>query len=397
MAKSSDMPFEKSKQLSGAKSDAKSDAQPTGAAGGDGARNPIQHTATAEADNFVLPFHTVASNMMGRVVRLGAVADTILSRHTHPHAVSELLGQALALTAMLGSNLKFDGNLTVQTQTDGAVNLLVASYESPGRLRGYAGVTQEKLAALLSLEGEQDATIDPQALIGNGHLALTIDPGEGMERYQGIVALEGGDLATAAHGYFQQSEQLPTFVRLAVARIYEPTTDTTSDDAQHGTSSQGSVSVSAEDGWHWRVGGLIVQYVSPIGGKASEPIGGNASEDMSQQREMPLLGVDDEDWRRVEMLAATVEDHELLDPTLSPDRLLYRLFHEEGVRVFPRLPVEEFCRCSEERISSFLQTFTDQDKSDLLDEAGHITVQCEFCSSAYRFDPKTLAPIKDHA
>jgi molecular chaperone Hsp33 len=321
-------------------------------------------------DDFVLPFTTVKSRMTGRIVRLGAVADTILARHDQPAPVSELLGQALALTAMLGSNLKFNGGLTVQSHTDGIVNMFVANYETPGRLRGYAGFDHEQFRLL---QQEVDSDLDPALMIGHGHLALTIDPGEGMERYQGIVALEGGGLAAAAHTYFRQSEQLPTFVRLAVARQFIPGTVR----GAHGAPT-----------WQWRAGGLIVQHVSPVGGKprAKEELAGDDTE-------LGLFGEDDDNWRRVEMLASTVEDHELLDPMLSPERLLYRLFHEEGVRVTPAEKLEEFCRCSIERVATFLKTFAKDDISELRDVDGNITITCEFCSTDYRFDPATGEPL----
>lgn len=315
-------------------------------------------------DDFVLPFNTVKSGMMGRVVRLGSVVNTILSRHDHPDAVSELLGQALALTAMLGSSLKFEGDLTVQSQTDGPISIFVANFQSPGRLRGYAGFDSARLDEMLR-QGEQAA--GPSALMGQGHLALTIDPGEDMERYQGIVALEHGGLAEAAHTYFRQSEQLPTFIRLAVARQHVPAAE------------------GGQLGWQWRAGGLIVQHVSPVGGKPREQD--------DEDTDAGLFGEDDDHWRRVEMLASTVEDHELLDPTLSPERLLYRLFHEEGVRVTPGVPLEDYCRCSRDRVAAFLKTFAKDDISDLRDDEGNLTITCEFCSTAYRFDPVTGKPL----
>lgn len=308
-------------------------------------------------DDFVLPFNTVKSGMMGRIVRLGDVADTILGRHDHPEAVSELLGQAIALTAMLGASLKFEGALTVQSSTDGPVGMFVVGYETPGRLRAYASFDADRVAAYAT--SEAPAAAAEASLLGTGHLALTIDPGARMDRYQGIVALEHGGLAEAAHSYFRQSEQLPTFVRLAVARHRLPGSE------------------GGGDGWHWRAGGIIVQHVSPEGGKPPlEDEAGNL-----------LMGEDDDHWRRVAMLAATVEDHELLDPTLSPERLLYRLFHEEGVRVAAPTPLEVYCRCSRDRVASFLKTFEDDNISDLQDADGNVTVTCEFCNTAYRFDP----------
>jgi len=321
--------------------------------------------ATAElVDDFVLPFTTVNSGMVGRVVRLGTVANTILGRHDHPERVSEALGQALALTAMLGSALKFTGNLILQTQTDGPLSMLVASYESPGRLRGYAGFNPEELNTLDKLQDK--AT--PLQLTGRGQLALTIDPGKSMERYQGIVSMDEGGLTEAALNYFRQSEQLPTFVRLAVARH------------RVGTPTAESEGGAPAEGWQWRAGGILIQHVSPIGGKPRDLADG-------REIEGSIIGEADDDWRRVEMLASTVEDHELLDPTLSAERLLYRLFHEEGVRVTPGIPLDEYCRCSRDRVASFLQTFKGDNISDLRDAEGKVTITCEFCSTSYQFDP----------
>lgn len=313
-------------------------------------------TPTTEilGDDYVLPFSTDKSRALGRLVRLGPLADEILKRHDYPEAVSELLGQALALTGMLGSTLKFDGNLILQSQTDGPIGLLVANFEAPGKLRGYA-----------SFDAERRAEIDAQsrhhgALLGNGHLALTIDPGGYMDRYQGIVSLKGQDLSAAANTYFRQSEQLPTLVRLAIAR-------------HHG-------GAEGDGEWHWRAGGIMVQYVSPVGGRQpdDEDEGGNANW---------LIGEREEDWQRVSMLAATVEDHELLDPTLSPERLLFRLFNEEGVRASAPLALETFCRCSRERVETFISTFQNDDIDGMLDETGKIAITCEFCNEVYRFDP----------
>ena len=309
----------------------------------------------APSDDSVLPFNTVRSGMTGRIVRLGAVANTILSRHDYPLPVSEVLGEALALTAMLGASLKFDGGLTVQSHSDGPVGLLVTSYESPGRVRGYASFDADRIAAA---PGDERPDV---AMIGQGHLALTIDPGAQMDRYQGIVALEDGDLTGAAHRYFRNSEQLPTFIRLAVARHRTPGRE------------------GGDDGWQWRAGGLIVQHVAPLGGNRPE----HGDDDSGL-----LFGEDDDHWRRVEMLAGTVEDHELLDPTLAPERLLYRLFHEEGVRVAPATPIEVYCRCSRQRVASFLKTFEGDDISELRDEAGNVTVTCEFCNTSYSFSPE---------
>jgi molecular chaperone Hsp33 len=302
-------------------------------------------------DDIVLPFRTVRSGVMGRLVRLGPSVDTILSRHDVPAPVAQTLGEAVALTALLGTALKFDGKLIVQTKTDGIVDFLVVNFEAPGRVRGYVRYDKKRLPA-----HGRDAGIDQPTLLGSGHLAITIDQGEDMERYQGIVALSGEDLGGAAQAYFRQSEQLPSFLRLAVARHYQ---------------------AGANGGeWHWRAGGLMLQNLARTGGKPPAALEDDA-----------LLGDDDDDWERTRILAATVEDHELLDPTLAPERLLYRLFHEEGVRALPPAPVQAFCRCSREHVGAFLRSFGAVELADMREPDGAISVTCEFCTATYRFAP----------
>jgi molecular chaperone Hsp33 len=327
----------------------------------------MRHAPTAAeiretlSDDIVLPFRTVRSGVVGRLVRLGPAVDTILSRHDVPIPVAQTLGEAVALTAMLGTALKFDGKLIVQTKTDGIVDFLVVNFEVPGRLRGYVRYDKTRFP-----QGGGNGSIDQGTLLGSGHLAITIDQGDDMERYQGIVALAGEDLGEAALQYFRQSEQLPSVLRLAVARHY----------------------LAGENGapgeWHWRAGGLMIQNLAGAGGKPRAP----AASESDEQR---LAGEDDDDWERVRILAATVEDHELLDPTLSPERLLYRLFHEEGVRALPPAPVEAYCRCSRERVAAFLRTFGAEDLADMREADGGISVTCEFCSATYRFAPDELA------
>lgn len=316
---------------------------------------------TAPADDMVIPFQTLRSNISGRIVRLGPSLDRILSRHSYPGAVSEVLGQAMALTALLGSALKFDGRLILQTKTDGPLDMLVVNYDTPGNLRGYASFDVSRLPGT-----ETAGQNDRRELLGTGHLAMTIDPGGDMDRYQGIVAIEKETLANAALTYFRQSEQLPTFLRLAVARVYHP-----------GTAPQGH----DKDRWSWRAGGLLLQHIAQGGGSQTSEIEGEP---------LPLGGEDDEDWLRTEMLAATVEDHELTDPGLSAERLLYRLFHEEGVRVQPPHRLADHCRCSRERVSGFLTQFAADGLEDLREEDGAVTVTCEFCNEKYRFEPSDL-------
>ena len=318
-------------------------------------------TPPAPGDDRVVPFRTVRSGIGGRLVRLGAVADTILKRHDYPEPVSEALGQLIALTAMLGSALKFDGRLIVQTKTDGPLGLLVVSFEAPGRMRGYASYDRDRWAEI-AREGRVPGQGE---LLGSGHLAMTIDPGPAMERYQGIVALSNEALSVAAHSYFRHSEQLPTYLRLAVARHY--------------AAGEGSAAPTCR----WRAGGLMVQYLTREGGRERSP----AESEADEQR---LTGENNEAWQRVRLLAATVEDHELLDPTLSPERLLYRLFHEEGVRVTQSRQIVERCRCSRERVTTFLRSFGAGELADMREPDGGVSVTCEFCNTTYRFAPEEI-------
>ena len=314
----------------------------------------------AAGDDLVLPFSTVTSGMSGRLVRLGASVDEVLTRHDYPEAVARALGETMALTALLGSALNPGAKLIVQTRTDGIIRQLVVNFEHPGAIRGYASFDRERLAAAL---GSGDVP-DQGGLLGSGHLALTIDPGTGAEGAQGSVAMDAEPIARAALSYFRQSEQLPTFLRLAVARQY----------VQNPASGQSA--------WHWRAGGLLVQHLDPDSNDpdASASASGSGS----------LKGERDEDWRRVEMLSSTVEDHELLDPTLSPEQLLLRLFHEEGVRAFPVRPVAFACRCSRERASLLLSSLGPEALADLKEPGGGVSVTCEFCSATYRFGAAEL-------
>lgn len=294
-------------------------------------------------DDLILPFQAENADVLGRLVKLGPTVDTILSRHAYPEPVSRLLGEAVALTALLGAALKSEGKFILQASTDGPVDLLVADYQVPGGLRGYARFAGERLAEL-----------DPDApLLGEGHLAMTLDRGADTERYQGVVPLEGESLTEAADTYFRQSEQLPTFIRLAVARHYRGGN-------------------GGERVWAWRAGGLLVQKLSREGGRAS---GHPAFE---------------EDWGRAKALAETVEDHELLDPLLPPDRLLYRLFHEEKVRAYRAIPLESYCSCSRARVEDLLRRFSAEDLAEMVVD-GEVWVTCEFCNTRYRFDPSSIS------
>jgi molecular chaperone Hsp33 len=305
------------------------------------------------ADDLVMPFATQLNGVSGRLVRLGPLINEILSRHAYSEVVSVALGEAIVLAALLGSALKFDGQLILQTKTDGPLSLLVADYMAPGKLRGYASVSADGATALAEATG---TPAQKQALLlGKGYLAMTIDPGGDMDRYQGIVALEHQTLSDAAHTYFRQSEQLPTLIRIAVARHF------------------------ADGAYRWRAGGLMIQQVARTGGIVAAPSASDEARDAS------LEGEHDEDWNRIKILAGTVEDHELIDPLLDPQRLLFRLFHEEGVTARQAAPLTAECRCSRDRLLGYLQGFDAAALADLRDENGELSATCEFCSTVYKF------------
>ncbi len=303
-------------------------------------------------DDRILPFQVEGLDVRGRVVRLGPSIDTVLARHDYPPPVSKVLGEAVALTVLLGSSLKIDGRFQLQTRSDGPIDMLVVDFEAPDRVRAYARYNQERLAAANGAPSGE--------LLGKGHLAMTVDSGPEMARYQGVVPLEGTGLEDAAHHYFQQSEQIPTRVRLAVAEAFGS--------GEHA----------------WRAGGILVQFLPEAGERVRDLPGGDVPEGMAPP-------ADDEDaWTEAKSLVETVEDHELIDPTIPSEELLYRLFHERGVRVFQQQEVRHSCRCSNERILGMLKSFTDEEKQSMIDDDGQINVTCEFCSTKYVVAPSEI-------
>ena len=308
----------------------------------------------------VLPFEVKPLGIRGRIVRLGPVIDDILARHDYPAPVSALLAQSVALAALLGSTLKFDGKFILQTKTDGPVNMLVADFASPNGIRGVARLAALNVAALGPSPTEA-------ALLGEGYLAMTVDQGSDMERYQGIVALGGksgtGSLLDAAHTYFQQSEQIPTRLQLAA----------------------GPMMMRGDKGQHWRAGAILIQHLPREGGIS--PVAFSSGDVPEGHAEQVSEG---DDWVKAKLLLETVEPHELLDPTLSADALLYRLYHEDGVTVYPPTSLVRHCTCSNETVTDMLRNFSVQDRADMVKD-GAIEVVCEFCSSAYHFKPSEFA------
>lgn len=306
-------------------------------------------------DDVIVPFTLEELDSRGRSVRLAASLDRILTRHDYPAPVARLLGEAVALTALIGSSLKFDGRFILQTQTDGPVNMIVVDLDAPDGLRGYARFDAETLK--IALETGKGS---PNELLGSGHLAMTVDQGANTERYQGIVALEGKGFEDAARHYFAQSEQIPTEVRLAVAEHSE----------------RGS------EGSSWRAGGMMVQFFPKSGeGAVVDFPSGADIEDGDED------APEDNHWVETKSLFSTISDAELVDPDLSAERLLFRLYNEKGVRVFDPQPMVARCSCSADRTEAMLSgSFSDQERQDMAVD-GDIEVVCEFCSTIYHFNP----------
>ncbi len=315
--------------------------------------DPTRPVSDQGHDDRILPFAVEPLDVRGRVVRLGPCVDHILSQHNYPPPVARLVGEAAALTVLLGSALKMEGRFQLQTKSDGFIDMLVVDFDAPDRIRAFARYDAERLV---------DAPKNGD-LLGHGHLAFTIDRGSETSRYQGIVALEGQGLEAAAHQYFRQSEQIPTLVRLAVAE-----------------------NVTGE-GAAWRAGGLMVQFL-PEAPERLRPVDLDPG-DVPADYQAAEPDVDDA-WNEARALAETVEDHELVDPTLSSERLLFRLFHERGVKVFQAQEVRDACRCSRGRIDAMLRRFTPQERTDMIGDDGKIGVTCEFCSVHREFDPRNF-------
>ena len=298
-------------------------------------------------DDLVQPFRIDPFALRGRLVRLGPTVDRILSQHDYPEPVAAILGEAIALAVTLAGALKYDGIFTLQTKSDGPVRLIVADVSTEGAVRGYAQYDRDRLDGLGDGAAAGASPSVPE-LIGRGYIAFTVDQGEDTERYQGIVELVGATLAECAQHYFRQSEQIQAGIKLSAAR--------------------------AGAGGAWRAGGLMLQRVPPEGGYRT-------------------IADDVEDaWRRAMVLMSSATPAELVDPELPPRRLLFRLFHEDGVRVFKTHPLEARCRCSRERIAGILRAFPRQDLDEMRQEPV-VTVTCEFCNTRYDFTGDDLAPL----
>lgn len=315
--------------------------------------NPVNQEYQFVGDDVVVPFAVEPLDIRGRAVHLGEMLDTILKRHEYPQDIAFLMAEMISLTVLLGTSLKFEGNFILQTQSDGPVSLAVVDFSTPDSIRAYARFNKDDYEKALKA-----GKTSPRDLLGEGIMAMTIDHGHEMQRYQGIVKLDGITLEEAAHQYFRQSEQIPTRIKLSVAQILRASED-------------GSVTETS-----WRAGGILTQFLPE-------------SEDRIKHRDLPS-GAEDEDnefdeddaWLEASALMDTIGDDELTDPQINIERLLYRLFHEHGVRVFEGTQVLDKCTCSREKVVSLVKTFKDDPDKPLKPDESFTTV-CEFCSTSY--------------
>ena len=310
-------------------------------------------------DDTVLPFQLDRSDIRGRVARLDGVLSGILKQHNYPAPVEALVAEMALLTALIGQTIKLRWKLSLQIQTKGAVRMIATDFYAPeaegepARIRAYASFDPDRIT-----DGA------PMEQIGDGYFAILMDQGKGMQPYQGITPLTGQTLASCAEAYFAQSEQLPTKFALSFGQSTEPGVPQ-----------------------HWRAGGIMVQHMpkaSPFAEEGGSGEGGLLHAD-------DLLNEDEgENWNRVNFHLATVEDMELIGPSLPSTDLLFRLFHEEGPRVFDALPVRFGCTCSEDRVRQSLSIYSAKDIGTMTTAEGRVTADCQFCGAHYDLDPATV-------
>lgn len=319
---------------------------------------------TAEAivwDDSVLPFQLDRSDIRGRVARLDGVLSGILKQHAYPEAVEALVAEMALLTALIGQSIKLRWKLSLQVQTKGAVRMIATDYYGPtdegepARIRAYASFDADKISDKAPFEQ-----------LGEGYFAVLIDQGEGMKPYQGIAPLAGGSLAACAESYFAQSEQLPTRFSLRFGKSIEPGRDE-----------------------HWRAGGVMLQHMPKASPFASGE-GGSGEGGLLTAQDVMSDEEEGENWNRANILLDSVEDLELIGPSISPAELLVRLFHEEQPRVYDVQPVRFGCTCSEERVRQSLSIYSAKDIGRMTNEAGRVTADCQFCGAHYDLDPKSV-------
>lgn len=312
-------------------------------------------------DDTVLPFQLDASDIRGRVARLDGVLEQVLSQHDYPPMIEGLVAEMALLTALIGQTMKLRWKLSLQVRGSGPARLIATDYYGPtddgepARIRAYASYDAETL----------DQQADPFSQIGNGYFAILIDQGEGMTPYQGITPIAGGSLSSCAETYFAQSEQLPTRFALTYGRSQLP--------------GQGS---------QWRAGGVMLQHM-PKASPFAKGEGGSGEGGLLDA--VDILDEDEgENWTRANTLLDTVEQIELIGPTVAPTDLLVRLFHEEGPRVFDPQPVTFGCSCSADKVRQSLSIYSAKDIATMTTDKGIVTADCQFCGAHYTFRPETL-------
>ncbi|WP_432448514.1 Hsp33 family molecular chaperone HslO [Aliiroseovarius marinus] len=312
-------------------------------------------------DDTILPFQLDRSDVRGRFARLDGVLDQILSQHDYPAQIEALVAEAAILTAMIGQAIKLRWKLSLQIRGDGGARLIATDYYAPGSdaepamIRAYASYDEEKLAA-------GGAGLD---LIGKGFFAVLIDQGDGKAPYTGMTPIAGTSLADCAQAYFAQSEQLPTRFHLTFGK---------------------SIWGEGEDGW--RAGAVMLQHMPKASPHVS--IDEGTDEDGLLTASDLVSGDDEENWNRANILLDSVEEMELVGPSVTPTDLLYRLFHEEGPRVFDAQPVRFGCTCSEDRVRESLSIYSAKDLAHMTTEDGRVTADCQFCGAHYDLDPMTV-------
>ena len=310
-------------------------------------------------DDTILPFQLDQSDIRGRVARLDGVLDGILRQHDYPEVVEALVAEMALLTALIGQTIKLRWKLSLQVQTDGPVRMIATDFLAPEVEGGPA-----RIRAYASFDADRVTDAAPMAQLGKGYFAVLIDQGKGTAPYQGIAPLAGDTLAASAESYFAQSEQLPTRFALSFGK-------------------------STERGGqeHWRAGGIMIQHMPKASLSATG--GGSGEEGLLQAIDL-MSGDDEENWNRVNLHLDTVEELELIGPSLPPTDLLYRLFHEETPRVFDALPVRFGCTCSEDRVRQSLSIYSAKDIEKMTTEEGRVTADCQFCGAHYDLDPATV-------
>jgi len=309
-------------------------------------------------DDTVLPFQLDTVDMRGRVARLDGVLDGILKQHDYPPQVEALVAEMALLTALIGQTIKLRWKLSLQVQSKGPVRMIATDYYAPqaegepARIRAYASYDAERLTDGIPFEQ-----------VGEGYFAVLIDQGEGNKPYQGITSLEGDSLSACAEAYFAQSEQLPTRFSLSFGKSSIP----------GGTE-------------HWRAGGIMLQQMPKASPFVAQPEGTGQALTAADL----VAGDESESWNRVNILLATVEDLELIGPSVPPTDLLLRLFHEEAPRVFDHQGVTFGCTCSENRVRQSLSIYSAKDIETMTTDDGRVTADCQFCSAHYDLDPKTV-------